>query len=543
MNSLASLLKKGISNEMPFFIFHPPNSVSFSSASHYFWQFQFPFKKAHRYFLHQQNPLIMQALRFPILFALCGLTFFFQSCSDSKNSSSDTTSPNAVEASDELAAASQPTAQFAKLKVESPFENLDLDFTNLRCNTAKSQTLRLESGTSIEVPAAAFVDEKGKPVAGQVDLQFREFQNPAEIIASGIPMKVVGENGGESWMQTAGMYEIKGSQNGKPVFVAPGKSLQVNLASPVGGAYDFWKFEPEKGNWDNFGVSEAVPNPAAKEAQKALAEIERQLRTPPAEPIAFDKSKPQLDFDIDYQAFPELKNKRGIIWQYAGNNSKEDPANNEWIFNTAWEDVKIEPAKQPGQYRLTLSGSDRNYQIPVCPTRSGKEMAQAKVDYEQQMAAYKKKLATLEASREMFQKQQAAFTRSFAIDGFGLYNYDILLKNEANVPILADFDFDGKVPEKMKSQVKVYLLTADGRAVVYFDYGAWDRFAFDPDKDNCLVAVLPGNKIATFSKKDFQQQERELKASKGQRYVFKMKVEEKVVESVAEIQKRLLTLG
>ncbi|MEK7255397.1 MAG: hypothetical protein AAB316_11675, partial [Bacteroidota bacterium] len=47
----------------------------------------------------------MQALRFPILFALCGLTFFFQSCSDSKNSSSDTTSPNAVEASDELAAA------------------------------------------------------------------------------------------------------------------------------------------------------------------------------------------------------------------------------------------------------------------------------------------------------------------------------------------------------------------------------------------------------------------------------------------------------
>ncbi|MEK7255398.1 MAG: hypothetical protein AAB316_11680, partial [Bacteroidota bacterium] len=328
----------------------------------------------------------------------------------------------------ELAAASQPTAQFAKLKVESPFENLDLDFTNLRCNTAKSQTLRLESGTSIEVPAAAFVDEKGKPVAGQVDLQFREFLNPAEIIASGIPMKVVGENGGESWMQTAGMYEIKGSQNGKPVFVAPGKSLQVNLASPVGGAYDFWKFEPEKGNWDNFGVSEAVPNPAAKEAQKALAEIERQLRTPPAEPIAFDKSKPQLDFDIDYQAFPELKNKRGIIWQYAGNNSKEDPANNEWIFNTAWEDVKIEPAKQPGQYRLTLSGSDRNYQIPVCPTRSGKEMAQAKVDYEQQMAAYKKKLATLEASREMFQKQQAAFTRSFAIDGFGLYNYDILLK-------------------------------------------------------------------------------------------------------------------
>jgi hypothetical protein len=469
------------------------------------------------------------------LFSSCiTLMLLLQSCT---GNSGDVSTVSATTSTDGQTAG----ARFVKQEIAPPFEKLDVKPTTLTLKNHKAQTLHLASGTSIDVPESAFVDAQGKPVSGKVDLLFREFHTAAEIMASGIPMKVFGENGEEGWMQTAGMYEINGFSEGKPVFVAPGKSLTVNLGSRVDGEYDFWRFDPENGNWDNYGVSNAVPNPARQASSEELQELQRSAGNPPAEPVAFRENTPPIDLNINLKNFPELKNKRGIVWQYAGKNAKEDPANNPNLFRQEWDNIELSANADGKSYQLTLSNDDQTVSLPVAPALKGKDLEQARADYQRQLAVYKKKLLDVD-EKKAYLNNLAAFTRSFSIQGFGVYNYDILLKLGETIPLLANFDFGADVPKNLRSVVSVYLVTGSARTVVNFPPHDWKKFRFDANADNYLVAVLPGNKLATFSNEDFKRELPDMRTSKGNEYVFRMKVDKDEVKSVKEAEEKLIAL-
>ncbi|NJN77433.1 MAG: hypothetical protein HC803_03155 [Saprospiraceae bacterium] len=63
---------------------------------------------------------------------------------------------------------------------------------------------------------------------GKVDISYREFHDAAAIIASGIPMT---NSEGDKYMETAGMFEINGSQNGQEVGIADDKEIEVKMGS------------------------------------------------------------------------------------------------------------------------------------------------------------------------------------------------------------------------------------------------------------------------------------------------------------------------
>ncbi len=395
----------------------------------------------------------------------------------------------------------------------------------------------LPDGTTIEVPALAFVLPDGSAASAPVDLTFRSFREAAEIIASGIPMRVKQEDNSEGWMQTAGMFEIRFSSEGQPVGLAEGRKVEIGFVSAVGGAYDAWYFDETAGNWALLGSGpepEQMEAPSLRENNTgADQQLQNLLQNPPQDP-----SSPESEIlgfsDLDVSHIPELRGGSTVMLAYAGKDPDMSPANNEWVRDARWLRKKIEPTGQKGVYRLTLLGEKR-YSIPVKAALQGENLEKAKARYAQELRAYKTKIAALR-NRNFLLEQQRQFRRTLAVENGGIYNYDLLLKMEAAVPLMADFDFQG-LPDAIKEVATVYLITGDNRTVIGFEPGNWERFRFLPEADNKLLAIMPGNKVAVFSQQNFKAEEPEMLKARNANYTFNMTLSERRIEKMADLQK------
>lgn len=419
--------------------------------------------------------------------------------------------------------------------IEAPFEQVAVDFTELRIDDpSQAVSFTLPGGSRLDVPANAFVHEDGTPVLEPISVRYREFHEAAAIIASGIPMRVKGEDDEEGWLQTAGMFEFRAQSEGRPVQVAEDKSVELDFASRVDGDYDFWAFDEEAGNWDNLGTS-AAPKPSGEVNEAATQEIQslrQRTQRPPINPEVPESYKMAFT-DLDVSRTPELRGQETIIVAYAGNDEALMPSNNAWVRTASWLRKTLEPTPTDGVYQLTLSGQQR-YAIPVRVVPQGKAMDEAKARYAEQMEAYRANLAAL-ADREAMLAQQQTFRRLVSLQGTGIYNYDILFKLRTALPVMADFNF-GNLPEAMKQTVTVYLVTADNRSAISFSPAQWEQFCFLPDQDNMILAVLPNNQVAYFTPDDFKQERDKMIAARGQAYTFQMRIKEQTIRSVEDLQ-------
>ncbi len=463
-------------------------------------------------------------LAFTLLFSI---VFVFQNCTSESGSNSTTKAITSSEST---------SNEIVKQEITPPLNQIDVPYHSFDLDGTKAQTLQLDNGTSIEIPEKAFVDKDGNFVDNPVKISYREFHNAAEILASGIPMKAT-HNDVEGNMQTAGMFEIDATAQDSKVFLAKGKEIKVNMASNVGGDnFDFWQFDNEIGSWENKGTSTPTPNPKKKAAQKELANMK--MVQAPVRPVQFDKSKTVLNFDLNLDDFPDLKKMKNIFWQYAGKG--ENPNDAKWIFKEKWQTADIKKGSRNNEYTLVLKNEKRNFSTTVCASQSGKEFDAAMANYEKEMASYKSTALT-KSQKEDFMNRQADFLRSVKISQMGIFNYDILMKNPENLLFAANFDFGKDVP-KTYSKVNVYLITNDARSVVAFPFADRKKFGIDPSVDNQLVAILPNNKIATFTQKDFDENLDEMSAANGKAYTFKMNVKSEKISNMDDLSKAIASL-
>jgi hypothetical protein len=136
-----------------------------------------------------------------------------------------------------------PTFEIAPPVQEfTPFE----EFFSI--DNTKDTVLISDHGSFIHIPSNCFVGEDGQP-ATDVEIEFTEYSNPADIVFSGIPIEFVTANGNETF-QSAGMCEINAKSAGKQVSIVNGKGIDIGLKNRAQDPdYNLYYFNREKGEW------------------------------------------------------------------------------------------------------------------------------------------------------------------------------------------------------------------------------------------------------------------------------------------------------
>jgi hypothetical protein len=107
----------------------------------------------------------------------------------------------------------------------------------------------------INIPENAFVHPDGTPVVGKVDITYTEYHDKLDLFLSGIPMTY--DSAGYTYhFETAGMFDIRGFQNGEPVLIADNKSIEVRLDGADGQDFNNYYLDEEQKRWQYISPSE-----------------------------------------------------------------------------------------------------------------------------------------------------------------------------------------------------------------------------------------------------------------------------------------------
>ncbi|MBL4705934.1 MAG: hypothetical protein JKY54_15515 [Flavobacteriales bacterium] len=419
--------------------------------------------------------------------------------------------------------------------VMEPFDNVSVDFkTYSYANSAKD--IKVASGTVISIPDHAFVDKSGDQVTGKVEIKYREFHTAGEILTSGITMKY-DSAGNEMDFQSAGMFEIRGYQNGEEVEIAEGKEINVQMGSFREGSYNFYELEED--GWNYGGCPKAKPNTAKlnqiKEMDALIAEVPK-----PEQPIAYDPNKFIFDLNVDYNTHAELSVFNGIMWQYAGDDAAHDPEKHPGILGGMRTDVKIIP-DIGGTYKIVLTNATKSDSLRCVPVYRGKELSAQNEKFKAKFEDYNRSIFRQLALKEQAGRE-ADILREFGIKAMGIYNYDRQLKMPEAIPVLANFDFGEDYIGK-GHLISVFLVLEEANSVIKYPPSQWDLFRFDPNENNKLMAVLPGNKVATFSTKDFNGLDLSQFSMKNPvAFTFKMTVNSESIKTASDVDEVLASL-
>ena len=335
-----------------------------------------------------------------------------------------------------------PTAQLAEqLTLKAPLPPLDQRFERLTvADAAKGEVLHYPSGSEIVVPAAAFVDAKGYPVEGAIEIEYREFADAVDMFLAGVPQQL----GKHQNLQSTGMMEIKGFQNGTPIYLNMDKKLEVSLRGRMAVDTDpkelgVYTYSTQRDAWEYQGADRierlqetptvstdpAEISPEARQAAEATLAEERPQA--PIKPGIGDDMQ-VFDFDINLEEFPELAAYADNV-EFIGPRSALTPA----TFDTVWNAMEL-TNKGNSTYELQLIYETPEEsiirRIEVYPAVAS--TPEARAQYTEQKAQYEKDLATWNASVEALALSQETDTLApvalvdivnyFSINRFGLWN-------------------------------------------------------------------------------------------------------------------------
>jgi len=385
----------------------------------------------------------------------------------------------------------------------------------------KRQVIRTEKGSRIHVPENAFVlKEDGTPVEGSVDLQFKEYETRGEIIASDIPMYFIDEDSTKHIFESAGMFEISATQDGRELALAKGKEIKVELATDVDGPFDFWKLKEDSSNWLLKDTDcKAIRNPYIEEQKDSIDLLNSQIQPKPKQPVKY-KEVDQL-FDIKVMGYHNtvLNEMNGIMWKYSGTDPKKNPATIN-AFSTEYNLVYLEPTEADFlEYTLTFETKDkRELVLEAVPVYQGKLLDRKN----KKMAEILRKNAeaTVQMKRLNDQlKREKELLRVFSVGEFGVYNYDCYYSDPGVTRFVADFSLEGGGNIEL---MNFYLLPSDRRIVVRYYPASFDKFYINPNIRNRIIAIDSENEVYYLSNGDLRKMKLK-QYSEGQTVKFRLK--------------------
>lgn len=399
------------------------------------------------------------------------------------------------------ATALDPNNPAFQLAVAPPFEGVDVSFENYTVNASKDQTFSTPSGTQIHIPANVFVDAEGNPVEGEVAIRYRELHSAKDIIASGIPMH---EHETGDYMETAGMFEIRGEQNGKEVVLRADKSVRVDMASYVeGDEFNFYQLGPKDCRWQEKGTTAPQPNLAKA---KAIAALNQQLETTAKQWRTPEEVENMVfDMDVNYSKLPTLRAFKNVLWEHAGKGAELEK--NEWIFEMAWDDAKVEQTPE-GNYELVLTSENKTYRTKVRPILSGKDQEKALASFREETAANYARLQLEQTEERQRVETKADWLRSFEVTQMGICNWDIWIRRQRDgdrrCVVNPRFDeLASHIINEQPDKTSYFYVTNNRRSVIRYNNLSLGIFVVKPNEDpGVMIAVLPDGSVALSSSED-----------------------------------------
>ena len=174
----------------------------------------------------------------------------------------------------------------------------------------RKNTLKTKNACTVIVPADAFVSSDLKPITGEIEIHVTEYNNPAEFIASGIPMSYMAE--GKLFMyHSEEMLSIKAFQNAKPIELKSGINITLNCRA-VDSLYEtgFYKFNLQEHKWFEEEKQSSITEVNVEDPKTQLQKKKtRQLTPDPTqETVVTNKEKTKNSPKENPTESPEQKN-------------------------------------------------------------------------------------------------------------------------------------------------------------------------------------------------------------------------------------------
>ncbi len=302
-------------------------------------------------------------------------------------------------------------------------ERSRVQFQNFNENSGKPIEINYErTGTTISIPANAFVSQSGDPVKGEVEIRYREFIKPSEIFTSDIPMHWQGDE----YLESAGMFQIEAWQDGQKLELAPGVELEIAMTSTFKDQnYNLYAFNDDNQNWsyvnNNFSYEEAPQQNMDNDDWRLISNdslpqyvsVKKEYYVPVANVVGFNPNYQdalhkqentiyrQASVELQYKSdlFPELE----VLGTYKYKIFTHNYSELEKIANTVmdretnmslgWKDIKI---TYPGKWGLV----DLNFINDLDSFILGAEpILENKSQQKKYLAAYSEYAAKYEPSR------------------------------------------------------------------------------------------------------------------------------------------------
>ena len=345
-------------------------------------------------------------------------------------------------------------AYFASLPyVNPPIENLQSPMASFKISAHEGGVFEYETGSKLVFPKAAFVDDRGSLIQGEVEIKYREFHDFVDFFLSGIPMEY--DSAGTRYqLESAGMLEIYAEQNGQRLFMNPEKEIKVELVSVINKSseniepnFNIYELDPDQRNWVYRGIDEIEivedlqaaafsgqeESSAEEMLNTGLQELEQQRMVElqriedglpkPTKPRRPERaSEDAITFEFDFGALgsvssinpdseealaldatktemDELRTQwEGTIWQVKdGEENKLD----ESVANIIWDEEKSKiTSRGNGDFELRLTNGVKTITLLVQPVLSPDNYEKALNKFQNQFAQYEKQMVERESQLE-----------------------------------------------------------------------------------------------------------------------------------------------
>lgn len=275
--------------------------------------------------------------------------------------------------------------------VEPPIKGLDIAYSDYRIDASTGGSITYSTGSVLQIPAMAFVDENNVVVDDSVTILYREFHTAKDIFVAGIPMNY-DSAGKHMQLESAGMFEIKAYKNNKPLHLSTDKQIAVKLASNnADQQFDVYALDTVAKTWRYSGDDKVVAQDLTyKYAPKntgasTVAARPAQVALPPEPqmPAKADDSRFKFKIEFEEKYFPELASFKNLQFEVVDKNF------NYKFYKVEWEEMMLSAGQEPGTYIMKLHKEDTTVKVLVQPVLGKADYEKALREFEVKHAAYR----------------------------------------------------------------------------------------------------------------------------------------------------------